>query len=65
MPSIMVAVITILAYKIIAYLNTTFNVVISDVLILFLLFFVSIPIYWFVGMGKLERKRILNIVKRN
>lgn len=63
-PSMMVSVIVVLAYKIIVYMNTTFKMVIPDVMILLLLFVLSIPIYWFVGMGRLERHRILRLIKK-
>lgn len=64
LPTVIVTIIPVILYK----TYTTFTVATAtthhDIVVLFCLFAINIPLYLYLGMGRTERKRIFQIIKR-
>lgn len=64
LPTVIVTIIPVILYK--AY--TTFTAATAtthhDIVVLFCLFVINVPLYLYLGMGRTERKRIFQIIKR-
>lgn len=64
LPTLAVTIIPISVYRIYATAYTASSTMLHDIVVLFCLFAINIPIYLYLGMGKAERDRIFNIIKR-
>ena len=63
-PTVVVTIIPIVLYKIYAVIDTEPFTRVRDVVVLFSLFSINIPLYLYLGMEQIERERIFKLIKR-
>lgn len=64
LPTGIVTIIPLALYKAYTTFTTATATTLHDVVVLFCLFAVNIPLYLYLGMGRTERERIFKIIKR-
>jgi hypothetical protein len=62
-PACVVTIIPIVLYKIYTIIDTELLVEVHDIVVLFSLFAINIPLYLYLGMEQIERERIYKLIK--
>ena len=63
-PTVVVTIIPVVLYNMYAITYTVSSTNAHDIMLLFFLFAINIPLYLYLGMGQTERERIFKIIKR-
>ena len=64
LPTGIVTIIPIVLYKIYTITNTEHSTNVHDIVVMFCLFAINIPLYLYLGMEQTERERIFKLIKR-